>query len=166
MQSLNRLSADTAQCQFALGQRAYSDKRFTDAANHWRRVVAIEPQSIQDMIIFAAAHGTLGFLYYAGLGVERDIDKAMTLLKRSVKLGGVEARRHLGLIYENKNYKFFDPVVAYAWYRSVEHFYKPVPTESSAQRVLERARLNVEDMKAVLTSDELKKAEELSWTIE
>jgi len=166
IQRLSRLSIEAAECQFTLGRTAYTDRRFADAATHWRRVISIEPQSTRDMDVYAAALGTLGFLYYSGWGVQQDIERAMELLKRSVKFGGLEARRHLGVAYEDENNKFFDRVAAYAWYRSVEHFYKPFPDEVVAQRVLQRARQNAEDLKAGLTAEQLEKAEKLAWTIE
>ena len=157
---------DKLECQFALGRAAYAREDYKQAAEHWQKVVEMRPKSDYDKIIVAVAHGTLGYLFYYGKGVNIDRKRSVQLYRIAVRLGDLESRQHLGFAFSDKTNDFYDPVIAYAWYHSVERHYKPVLEEENAKRVLQRARDEMARIKALISDDEVKIAEEKSAAIE
>ncbi len=121
--------------------------------------------AITDERIVAAAHGTLGYLYYRGLGVAQDQIKALQLFREGVRRGDLESRAHLGRAYAEDRNAIYNPTIAYAWFKSVENFYRPTIDEQLALGVLEDARHSMEALKRSLTEADVAKAEEMSWTI-
>lgn len=164
--SLQGERRDDLECQFTLGRMAYGQNDYKQAAERWKRVVEAKPNSEREKIIVAIAHGTLGYLFYHGKGVKEDRKQAIELYKAAVRLGDLESRQHLGFAFSGKTNDFYDPVSAYAWYRSVEHYYKPVLEEETDKTVLRTARDGMARLKPQLSDNDLRIAEEKSSLIE
>ena len=157
---------DDLECRFTLGRTAYGRKDYKQAAEHWGSVVRANPNSERDKTIIAIAHGTLGYLFYYGKGVKEDRKRAVELYKTAVRLGDLESRQHLGFAFSDQTNDFYDPVTAYAWYRSVEHHYKIILEEETDKRVLQTAKDVMARLKPQLSDGDLKIAEEKSSLIE
>jgi hypothetical protein len=157
---------DDLECQFTLGRIAYGQNDYKKAAEHWNTVVGAKPNDEREKTIVAIAHGTLGYLFYHGKGVKEDRKRAIELYKAAVRLGDLESRQHLGFAFSDKTNAFYDPVSAYAWYRSVELRYKPVLEEETEKTVLQTARDGMARLKPQLSDNDLKIAEEKSSLIE
>ena len=152
-------------CQFFLGRDAYQRQDYHQAALHWQWTADRSADTIDDERIIAAAHGTLGYLYYRGLGVAQDQTKALELFREGVRRGDLESRLHLGRAYADDRNAIYNPVLAYAWLKSVENFYRPIIDEQLSMNVLDDAKKALAILKGALTDGEIAKGEELSWTI-
>ncbi len=74
----------------------------------------------------AQAQMHLGYLYEQGLGVERDLERALALYRRAAQAGLADAQYQLGLMYELGIGVPADPDEAQAWYlRAVEQGFCP-----------------------------------------
>lgn len=74
----------------------------------------------------AEAQMHLGYLYEQGLGVERDLEQAVSLYRRAAQAGLADAQYQLGLMYELGIGVESDPDEAQAWYlRAVEQGFCP-----------------------------------------
>jgi hypothetical protein len=153
------------ECQFFLGTTAYRNKDYQQAAQHWAWVIHRDAQDRHEGMIVAEAHGTLGYLRYHGLGAAKDAKGAVELFKKAVERGDLESRAHLGFAYSDKSNAFYDTITAYAWYKSVENFYRPGLNEQVSANVLKGSKNKVAELKKSLTTAELKKAEERSWVV-
>jgi tetratricopeptide (TPR) repeat protein len=162
---LNHKRLRDVECQFNLGQVAYRNKDYKQAVKHWEWTANHAPQNIPEGMIVAAAYGTLGYLNYNGLGVSEDRQRSLELYKKAVQHGDLESRAHLGFAYSDKANHFYDLVSAYAWYKSVENFYRPMLDEEISTAVLEDAKKAVFKLRTLLTAAELKKAEDMSWVV-
>src|SRR5262249_55440044 len=151
-------------CQFTLGRQAFTRKDYRQAAVHWQWTVNQTAETITEKRIVSAADGTLGFLYYRGLRVDENREKAIELFREGVKHGDLESRLFLGRVYSDDRNSIYDPITAYAWFKSVENFYRSVLDEQRSLDILDEAKHAVELLRGFLTATEIARGEEMSWT--
>ncbi len=145
------------ECQFFLGTEAYSAKLYGVAAAHWQYVIDTEIVYDGDDKFKAKALGTVNFLRYYGLGVKQDRRKAVEGWKLSVKGGGLEARKHIGVAYSDINFEKRDLVKALAWYQSIFILHPhPEELDGNGPNIYKEAA-----SKAILLRDKLSKAEQV-----
>jgi len=77
--------------QYKSGQVFYFFGDYKGAINKWMDLV--EKQ-------YAPAQASMAWLYQAGLGVEKDLEKAISLYDAAAKSGNAVAQNNLGVIYE------------------------------------------------------------------
>lgn len=119
LKNLSELNYVDLECQFYLGTTAYRSKLYAVAAAHWQYIIDTEAQYEGEDEIKAMALGTINFLTYYGLGLKQDRDKAIVAWKKAAKNGSLEARRHLGYAYSDREYKKNDLVKSLAWYKTI-----------------------------------------------
>jgi len=117
----DHLVAASAECQFLLGRDAYSLKDYTGAAARWTQASQAAKDSRETNFV-ASATGTLGYLYLNGMGVEQDKTKAINYFQTAIRLGDIESRNHLAFAYSDPRDERYDPISAYAWYKTVTRF--------------------------------------------
>jgi len=151
------------ECEFTSGRRAFAKEDYQKAAHFWDAVLRSTPVTKREEGIVALAHGTLGYLFYNGLGVEKDTRRALELYEKGVKLGDTESRTHLADAYLDQNNSFYDEVTAYAWYASVDRYkHESLPEyEEIEKKIIARANETAKTLKSRLKPDQLKRAERL-----
>lgn len=78
----------------------------------------------------------IGFRYYNGLGVNRDIDTSIEWFKKAAKNGHKEAAYYLGLIYLQKQ-STANPDLK-VWYKTIEINPKNIKNESQAISIYDK----------------------------
>ena len=76
---------------FEAGMRAYRIKNYTTAIREWTPLARAGD---------AQSQNSLGFMYEAGRGVEKDLKKASEWYRRAAEQGHVRAQMKLGELYE------------------------------------------------------------------
>ena len=148
------------ECQFYLGTSAFRDQDYARAAEHWRRIVN---GGSDDGGYRVEALGTLGYLTYHGLGVERDMAIAVGYWMQSVEKGGIEARFQLGNAYSDPEFAGYDPVRGLAWHRSLEIAYpNPEALGETDRSILQYAANAAADLRDELSAEDITRAEMLA----
>ncbi len=107
---------DQLRQRYQSGQIAYFFGNHSQALAFWK------PLAEQG---FADAQASLGWLYQAGLGVERDLAQAHAWYLRAAEQGHAVAQNNLGVMYEKGQGVKADLQRAIAWYRrSAEQGYR------------------------------------------
>lgn len=78
----------------------------------------------------------VGMRYYNGMGVNKDLDKAIEWFKKSAKAGHQEAAYYLGLIYLQKRSEKNPDLKT--WYKSVEVDPKKIKSEAQASAIYDK----------------------------
>lgn len=114
-ESLITANAETV-AQYKSGQVFYFFGEYKKAADKW--LPLLEQQ-------FAQAQASMGWLYQAGLGVDKDEAKAFVLYKKAAEQNNAVAQNNLGVMYENGIAVEPDFKKARYWYKlSAEQGYR------------------------------------------
>lgn len=156
---LEALEYTDIECQFYMGTKAYRNSVYSVAAAHWNEVLNADIQYEDDAEIQAMALSTLTFLMYHGLGVEQDRSAAVKNWQKAAMQGDLEARRHLGFAYADKQFKGADRVKALGWYESIFLLYlSPDGLDSSDAGIYRDAMEAAEPLRRSLSGKELQAA--------
>lgn len=157
---LETLDYTDIECQFYLGTTAYRHQLYGVAAAHWEYILAAPLKYDGDDELQATALSTLAFLNYQGLGMQKDIELAVTRWQGAAKKGAIEARKHLGAVYKNSQYAQFDLVKSLAWYESVVVLLEKEAALSKTQtEILNDAMTDAEMVRKQLTKQQIETAE-------
>lgn len=145
---LENLEYRDIECQFYMGTAAYRNEVYSVAAAHWNFANESEAKYEADAAIQAMALSTVTFLYYHGMGVPQDRQKAVENWEKAAAQGDFEARRHLGFAYSDDEYINKDLVKALGWYESLFLIAEnPSELEESDQNVYNDALSDMEALR-------------------
>ncbi len=122
--------------EFNLGVNAFQKKDYAQARVHWSASIGNGGPS--------EAFNNLGFLFYNGLGVPKDRERAVALWLKGAALAVSEAQFHLGQAYAKGHGGLRrSRVQAYAWYAcartTASRLSAADPTEKSIEQSVEEA---------------------------
>jgi len=165
----DRLAATSAECQFLVGRSAYSVKDYAGAAARWTQASQTASKDSRETNFVASATGTLGYLYLNGMGVDQDKTKAINCFQTAIRLGDIESRNHLAFAYSNPRDERYDPIRAYAWYKTVTRFsiqdFDDTISPEFAANILADAANGMNLMKRSLSAADIADAEKLAETL-
>lgn len=107
---LNQSSSDSdsaALKQYQSGQVFYFFRDFENAIKKWEPLLALN---------YPEAQASMGWLYQAGLGVSKNLDKARELYTKAARQNNAIAQNNLGVMYENGLSTQVDLEKAIYWY--------------------------------------------------
>ena len=163
LDNLEEFEYTDIQCQFYLGTTAFRSEVYAVAAAHWKFVENAPLIYEGDDQLKFSVIGTLNYLTYYGLGVEQDRLQAVSNWKQAVKQGELEARRHLGSAYEDKEFEGFDYVVSLSWYKSILIIHPDKGSlDESDSKIWKDAKQGVIFLESKLDSEQIKKAEKIA----
>lgn len=89
------ISINSPVCIFYTGTEHYRNERYDQAMNKWEQLFFIKPFPVEHERLLISASNNLGYLYYHGLGKNRNTQKALEYWERAVLLGHEESEYHL-----------------------------------------------------------------------
>ena len=128
--------------QYKSGQVFYFFGSYAQAAKKW------QPLAAQN---YAEAQASLAWLYQAGLGVSKDLQKAYVLYQAAAKQGNAVAQNNLGVMYEQGLFVEKNVTLASRWYKA------------SAEQGYRFAQYNYGNMLLADSSNKLHKVEAIKW---
>jgi hypothetical protein len=163
LEELNEYEYTDIECQFYLGTKAFRNEVYAVAAGHWKFIENSPSIYEGDDLLKSTVISTLNYLTYNGLGVEQDRLKAVSSWKEAVKQGDLEARKHLGIAYEDKKFTDMDFVISLSWYKSIlfMHLNKDKLDESDSI-IWDEAKQAVGYLESKLDIEQIKKADEMA----
>ena len=148
VEDLDNLEYLDIECQFYMGTAAYRNQVYSVAAAHWNFALESNVKYESDAAVQAMALSTVTFLYYQGLGVPQNKQRAVENWEKAAAKGDFEARRHLGFAYSDEDYKNKDLVKALGWYESIFLISdNPSELEESDRNVYNDALSGAEELK-------------------
>jgi TPR repeat protein len=96
-------------CLYYTGTESYRNNHYLEASKKWESLLSISPIQKEYNELFISAHNNLGYLYFHGLGVERNTSKSLEHWHKAVSLGHEESEYHLCYVYGDPNSPAFSP---------------------------------------------------------
>lgn len=132
------MPSDHPVCLFYTGTQYFRDNKYAEAARAWELLRQFNDISSEHISLRISALNNLGYLYFAGLGVDDDKNRAVSYWREAVSFGHDESEYHLCYALGNPDEPTFEPVTARMHCNKADALYRAIEEpDDGDQAILE-----------------------------
>ena len=143
---LKTLTADSPECLFYEGTRAYREKKYNWAIDYWRRLMAMKNLPVDSEHLKTSAINNLGYLSFYGLGTKADKKMAVDLWQYAFRAGEEESAYHLCHIYADAKEQTHNADLAGGYCREALRRYARLRGDAETEKQFARIKAHLQSL--------------------